>query len=71
SIARRPHNSPAHTVKDQPLATDFSMATQDLSSWVSRPFYIVFYFSQQRWREFLAKRLSRRTFANRLFVEGE
>jgi hypothetical protein len=46
SNARRPHKSPAHTVKDQSLATDFSIRPQDLSSRVSRPFYISLRFRQ-------------------------
>jgi hypothetical protein len=43
-----------HTVKDQSLATCFSVATQNLSSRVSRPFYIVFSDRQQLQDNFFA-----------------
>ncbi|WP_250634465.1 hypothetical protein, partial [Pinirhizobacter soli] len=40
--ARRPHNSPAHTVKDRFAEPGFTGFPQDVSSEVSRPFYIAF-----------------------------
>src|ERR1700745_3556211 len=46
STARRPHKSPAHTVKDQLLAALSSEPPQYISSRVSRPFYIPSCFRQ-------------------------
>jgi hypothetical protein len=40
--ARRPHNSPAHTVKDRFAEPVFQPIPKDVSSEVSRPFYIAF-----------------------------